>query len=143
MSYQKLKKRIKKNEGYSTLPYKDQLGFLTIGFGHLILNHEKRLIEKKITKEELEKIFNKDFDNARTNFNKHLKPITSNKKESELLIEMIFQIGIRGVLRFKKLLYHIKKGNKYLVCFEMMNSLWYKQTPNRVRALIGEFLKNE
>ena len=30
----KSKKRIKKNEGYSKKPYKDQLGFYTIGFGH-------------------------------------------------------------------------------------------------------------
>ncbi len=143
MSYQKLKNRIKKNEGFSIYPYKDQLGFLTIGFGHLILSHEKRLIKKKLTKKELEKIFNKDFDKAQKNFNQHLKSITSNKKEAELLIEMIFQIGIRGVLKFKKLLYHVKKGNKYLTCFEMMNSLWYKQTPDRVRVLVGEFLKNE
>ena len=41
------------------------------------------------------------------------------------------------------LLKYIRKGNKYLVCFEMMDSLWYKQTPYRVKNLVRTFLKNE
>ena len=54
---------------------------------------------------------------------------------------MIFQIGIIKVLHFKKLLYNMRKLNKFMVCFEMMNSLWYKQTPSRVKTLIIKFLK--
>ena len=38
---------------------------------------------------------------------------------------------------------NIRKGNKHLVCFEMMKSLWYNQTPKRVKELIKVFLKNE
>ena len=50
LRYLKLIKRIKKNEGFSSTPYKDQLGFLTIGYGHLILSEEKYLTETKLTK---------------------------------------------------------------------------------------------
>ena len=141
MIYQSLKKRIKKNEGFSRKPYKDQLGFFTIGFGHLVLSNEKHLLNKKINKKELEKIFINDFNKALNDFNNFLKPLSSNIKESELLIEMVFQIGIEGVLKFKKLLFNLNKGNKHLVCFEMMNSLWYKQTPHRVKNLITIFIK--
>ena len=143
LSYQNLKKRIKKNEGFSLKPYKDQLSFFTIGFGHLILSNEKYLLEKKINKTELEKIFRKDFDKALKKFNIFLKPFSSKTRDSELLIEMIFQMGIESVLKFKKLLHNMHIGNKHLVCFEMMNSLWYKQTPNRVKNLVSAFLKNE
>ena len=143
LNYKNLKKRIKKNEGFSLKPYKDQLGLFTIGFGHLILSNEKYLLEKKINKIELEKIFTKDFDTALKNFNIFLKHFSSNTRDSELLIEMVFQIGIEGVLKFKKLLHNMDKGNKHLVCFEIMNSLWYKQTPNRVKNLVSAFLKNE
>jgi len=139
--YQSLIKRIKKNEGFSRKPYKDQLGFFTIGFGHLVLSNEKHLLNKKINKKELEKIFINDFNKALNDFNNFLKPLSSNIKESELLIEMVFQIGIEGVLKFKKLLFNLNKGNKHLVCFEMMNSLWYKQTPHRVKNLITIFIK--
>ena len=141
LSYSNLIKRIKKNEGYSSKPYKDQLGFLTIGYGHLVLLKEKYLAENKLSKHKLEKIFIQDFTKAVEDYEKYLKKQTSNKKEKELLIEMVFQIGIKGVLGFKKLLNNMKKKNKHLVCFEMMNSLWYNQTPKRVKALIKIFLK--
>ena len=143
MGFHNLKKRIKSNEGFSSKPYKDQLGYLTIGYGHLILSNEKILLKKKIHKKELEEIFEKDFKKALYNFNTKLKHFTSNKKEADLLIEMVFQLGIKGCLKFKNLLKNMRKGNKHLVCFEMMNSLWYKQTPHRVKTLIKTFLKNE
>ena len=61
MSFVKLKKRIKKNEGYSNKPYKDQLGFYTIGFGHLIKQGEKKYFKYKFSKKHFEKIFELDF----------------------------------------------------------------------------------
>ena len=143
MGYHNLKKRIKLNEGFSLKPYKDQRGYLTIGYGHLILSNEKFLLKKQIYKKELEQIFENDFKKALNNFNSKLKFLTSNKKEAELLIEMIFQLGIKGCLKFNNLLKNMRKGNKYLVCFEMMDSLWYKQTPYRVKTLIKDFLNNE
>ena len=143
MGYHNLKKRIKLNEGFSLKPYKDQLGYLTIGYGHLILSNEKILLKKKLYKKDFEKIFKKDFRKALSNFNNKLKSITSNKKDAELLIEMVFQLGIKSCLKFKNLLKNMRKGNKYLVCFEMMDSLWYKQTPYRVKTLIKIFLNNE
>ena len=143
MNYKNLKTRIKKNEGFSLKPYKDQLGFYTIGFGHLILSNEKHLLKKKINKTELEKIFIKDFNKALKDFNIFLKPLSFYKRDSELLIEMVFQIGISRVVKFKKLLHNMNRGNPHLVCFEMMNSLWYKQTPNRVKNLVSVLLKNE
>ena len=141
LRYLKLIKRIKKNEGFSSAPYKDQLGFLTIGYGHLILSGEKYLTETKQTKAKLEKLFIQDFKNALKNYKKYLKKNISNKKDEELLIEMVFQMGIINVLKFKNLLGNMKKNNKHLVCFEMMKSLWYRQTPNRVKNLIINFLK--
>ena len=98
MGYHNLKERIKSNEGFSSKPYKDQLGYLTIGYGHLILPNENILLKKQINKKELEEIFEKDFRKALNNFNSKLKFLTSNKKEAELLIEMIFQLGIKAVL---------------------------------------------
>ena len=103
----------------------------------------KRFYLKKIHIKELEEIFEKDFKKALNNFNNKLKFFTSNKKEAELLIEMVFQLGIKGILKFKNLLKNMRQGNKHLVCFEMMDSLWYKQTPYRVKALIKKFLNNE
>ena len=46
LSFHNLKKRIKSNEGFSSKPYKDQLGYLTTGYGHLILKDENYLLKK-------------------------------------------------------------------------------------------------
>ena len=61
------------NEGFSLKPYKDQLGYLTIGYGHLILSNENILLKKKINKKKLEEIFEKNFKKELNKFNNKLK----------------------------------------------------------------------
>ena len=55
---------------------------------------------------------------------------------------MIFQLGPKGVSKFKKMFFYLNKKHKYMTCLEMMDSLWYKQTPQRVHELIKSFLGN-
>ena len=136
-----LKLRIKKNEGFSIFPYKDQLGNHTIGYGHLIRKKEIILLKNKHTISFLENLFENDFKIALENYEKHFKKFSFSQNTKELIIEMIFQLGIQNVLAFKKTLIHIKKNNKFLASLEMMDSAWYKQTPFRVENLIKHFLK--
>ena len=136
-----LKLRIKKNEGFSIFPYKDQLGNHTIGYGHLIRKKEIILLKNKHTISFLENLFENDFKIALENYKKHFKKFSFSQNTKELIIEMIFQLGIQNVLAFKKTLIHIKKNNKFLASLEMMDSAWYKQTPFRVENLIKHFLK--
>ena len=143
MHYRELKKRIKKNEGFSLKPYKDQLGYLTIGYGHLILPNETYLLKNKTNKLQLNSIFEQDFERALGDYKRFIKQKHHNRKDKELLIEMTYQMGAKRVLKFKKLISNMQKNKKHLVCFEMMDSLWYTQTPNRVKNLIRVFLKNE
>ena len=143
MHYKELKKRIKKNEGFSLKPYKDQLGYLTIGYGHLILPNETYLLKNKTNKPQLNSIFDQDFERALGDYKRFIKQKHHNRKDKELLIEMTYQMGAKRVLKFKKLISNMKKNKRHLVCFEMMDSLWYTQTPNRVKNLIRAFLKNE
>ena len=141
MTYNFLKKRIKKNEGFSKKPYKDQLGNRTIGYGHLIKKDEKFFFKKNYNKVFFIKLFEKDFKISKQEFNKHFKKLNLKKKEKELLIEMIFQMGITNVKNFKKMFFYIKKKKKYLTVLEMLDSLWYKQTPKRVENLLKHYLK--
>ena len=81
------------------------------------------------------------FINQLENTIRNLKKKYHTKKDKELLIEMIYQLGSQGVLKFKKMLFYLNKRQKYMTCLEMMDSLWYKQTPNRVNDLIKNFVK--
>lgn len=141
MNYLSLKLRIKKNEGFSSRSYKDQLGNYTIGYGHLIRKKEIVLYKKKIKISFFQNLFENDFKTALDDYNKHFRKYSFSQNIKELIVEMIFQMGIQNVLSFKKTLRHIRKNNKFLAALEMMDSIWYKQTPLRVENLIKHFLK--
>tara|TARA_Y100001970_G_scaffold16576_1_gene18666 strand:- start:43169 stop:43621 length:453 start_codon:yes stop_codon:yes gene_type:complete len=140
LKYINLKKRIKTNEGFSARPYKDQLGYYTIGYGHLIKKNESTYLKKNFTKKHFEHLFEKDFCLAVNFYKKFFCSNSFKKNERELLIEMIFQIGGPGVLKFKKMINNIKNNKKYMAALEMKKSIWYKQTPARVENLIKYFL---
>ena len=141
MNYLSLKLRIKKNEGFSSRSYKDQLGNYTIGYGHLIRKKEIILFKKNFKVSFFQNLFENDFKTALNDYNKHFRKYSFSQNIKELIVEMIFQMGIQNVLSFKKTLRHIRKNNKFLAALEMMDSIWYKQTPLRVENLIKHFLK--
>ena len=141
--YYKLKKRIKKNEGYRNCIYLDQLGYPTIGYGHLVKKNEKFVIKKKYTKKYLENLFEQDFNKALKDFHKNYNVKKISTPTKEILIEMIFQLGIKGTLKFKKFNKHISKNKVYLAALEMKKSLWYLQTPKRVDFLISVLIGNK
>lgn len=140
MNFDNLKKRIKINEGYSNKPYRDQLGFYTIGYGHLIRKNENKYFKKIYNKKYFESIFDKDFNEALNQYNTQFKKKHHGQKEKELLIEMIYQLGPKGLSKFKKLLSYLNSKQKYMTCLEMIDSLWYQQTPKRVENLIENFI---
>ena len=141
MSFKKLKDRIKKNEGYSDKPYKDQLGFYTIGYGHLIKEKENNYYIKKYNKDHFKKLFEADFKKAQDQYEKNFFKKNHTISEKELLIEMLFQLGENGVSKFKKMLYFLNKKEKFMASLEMLDSLWYLQTPERVKNLIKNYTK--
>ena len=88
-------------------------------------------------------IFETDFKKSLDEYEKYFKHKNHTIKEKELLIEMLFQLGPNNVSKFKRMLCHLNQKNKYMTCLEMMNSLWFKQTPKRVINLIENFLRNK
>ena len=54
---------------------------------------------------------------------------------------MIFQLGSKGVSKFKKMHYFLNKKQKFMAALEMLDSLWYLQTPERVKNLIKNYTK--
>ena len=125
------------------MPYLDSLGHPTIGYGHLITNKEKKTFKGKLSKKFLLRLFDKDFKKALTEYKKNFNHKKHSKNTKEVLIEMIFQLGIKKQKKFLKMNSHIKKNDMFLAALEMKNSLWYKQTPKRVDELIKLLLKKE
>ena len=113
------------------------LGNNTIGYGHLVKSSDSFSFNQNYSKKVLTKIFYNDLNKAINDFKKNynLKTLPSNVQE--VLIEMIFQLGIKKTLNFKKFNLNLKKNYYYLAAFEMIKSRWYQQTPKRVEKLIN------
>ena len=135
INIKKVSEKIKKNEGYSNTIYYDKLGNATIGYGHLIKKNEKFTENKKYQKRKLNDLFKKDLSKAIKDYNKLFIKDNLPKRVSEVLVEMIFQLGLKNFLTFKKMIKAIKKKNYILASKEMKKSIWYKQTPLRVLKL--------
>ena len=139
--YTLLKNRIKKNEGYKNFAYFDHLGFSTIGYGHLIKPNEKTLLTQRFSKKFLLNLFNLDFSDAVTEYEKYYHKYNFSNNIKEVLIEMIFQIGINKQRKFLKMNEHLKNNHIFMASLEMLNSFWHSQTPKRVDDLINILLQ--
>jgi lysozyme len=117
---------IKKHEGFEGMPYNDSLGFPTIGYGtklpiteeeaEILLEHRlKRMMRELIQKEPF---FEKLPEDAQ-----------------KVITDMTYQLGVGGVLKFKKMWAALKKGDYKKAADEMLDSRWAKQTPNRAKEL--------
>ena len=133
--YEELKNEIRLHEGFVPKVYKDSLGKRTIGYGHLCVEPEQWDDDKEYTKEELEIIFEKDFNNALKNAESLIGSRSINHMAKQVIIEMVFQLGIGGVGKFKKMWEALGSEDYLLASTEMLSSRWAKQTPARCGKL--------
>ena len=126
---------IKESEGYRAKVYKCTEGYDTIGYGFAIKDLE---LEEDICDMILDRKLDKLIDSADKKF-PFLKGIPQDK--SEVVYEMIFQIGLNGVSKFKLMLKALENKDFEKASIEMLDSLWAKQTPNRALKLSTQMKK--
>ena len=122
----KLIEEIKQSEGFRGEQYLDHLGKPTIGYGTLLplskedaeLLLEHRLY-KKIAQIQKEKPILLELDTNRQN----------------AIYEMCYQLGVGGVLRFKKMWEALENNNYREAYKEALDSKWASQTPNRANKI--------
>ena len=128
--------RIKKHEGFRDRVYLDTLGKRTIGYGHLCKPDETWDDDRTYSKAELETVFKTDFNIALNGANTVLAGCGDvPQKAKEIIIEMVFQLGMTGVSKFKNMIKGIKNKDWKTASIEMLDSRWAKQTPSRAKEL--------
>ena len=138
---QEVKERIKRHEGFRDMLYKDSLGKATIGWGHLVTPQDKIIEGVQYSNSFLTEIFEKDFQIACNNANKLLNGMDISIEAVGVIIEMVFQLGMTGVSKFKKMLDALEKQDYESASNEMLSSAWAKQTPERCQEL-SSIIKN-
>ena len=131
--------RIKKHESRGgkgeLVPYQLEYNgikedFFTVGHGHRIYGE----VKDSYTQEEIDMMFEDDFKNAMSG----AMELIGNNHPPEVLgvvTEMVFQLGIGGVGKFKKMWAALQKEDYGEASFQMMDSRWATQTPSRAKSL--------
>ena len=135
MDYQAVKDRIKKHEGFRNTVYLDSLGKATIGYGHLLTEDDDFEEGIQYDKSLLEVLFDKDFNRSAYNAEQLLEGIDICDTAREIIVEMVFQLGIGGVSKFKKMFEALRKKDYNEAAEQMLDSQWRVQTPKRCEEL--------
>lgn len=123
-----LLKSIAENEGFSATAYPDPLSHAEpYTFGHGLTS---------ITVEESLQIVKNRVVSITAELSIKLPYFTKLPEDAkEVLIEMAYQMGVKGLLNFKNTLNLIKNGDYVGASAELHNSKWAYQTPKRAAKL--------
>ena len=137
MNMDRLLESVKKHEGYRNKVYLDTLGKRTVGVGHLCVEdfwEDDKEYEEKFLMTILEHDLQTAIKGAKELMEDHGCADVDEQAE-EILIEMVFQLGKNGVSKFKNMWKALAEKNYIGASFEMLDSRWSKQTPNRAKAM--------
>lgn len=136
MNLQHVRESIKMNEGLRLKPYKCTAGKLTIGYGRNLEDNGINEYEADILLKNDIWLINRALIRKIENFEKHPQNVR------EVLIEMAYQMGINGLMSFKKMLGYMKSYDYPLAYAEMLNSKWATQTPERAKKLSDKLVSH-
>lgn len=124
-----ISEQLMRHEGVKLTPYLCTAGRLTIGIG-------RNLMDNGITQEEALYLLSNDIDYAQRELEVCLPWIIDLEEHQKMvLINMVFNLGVRGLLKFKNMLNALEEGDLDTVEMEMLNSLWADQVGERAVEL--------
>jgi lysozyme len=127
--HKQLIQQLVNDEGYRKFPYKDTMGFLTIGIG-------RNLSTVGISMPEAYSLLNTDILVAENNVIK-LFPVYDDLSDNRktVLINMCFNMGIGKLGQFVGVIDAVNAKEYEKAAQEMLASLWAKQEPERAQRL--------
>ena len=123
-----MKKQLKLHEGYEKKPYKCTANKLTIGVG-------RNLEDKGLTDDEVDYLLENDIKECMDDLKQFewYNKLSVNRKHA--LIDMRLNLGLGGLLSFKRMIGKIEENNFKEASFEMLDSLWANQVGERAERL--------
>lgn len=130
---QELIRQLRTDEGEKACAYQDHLGFWTIGVGRLV---DARKPGAGLRSEEISFLLQNDIDDRIEALTRAL-PWFQNLDDARrgVLVNMAFQLGTEGLLKFKNTLELIRSGRYVEAADAMLQSRWAEQTPARAERL--------
>jgi lysozyme len=124
--------QLKNEEGVIPHAYQDSLGFWTIGVGRLIDQRKGG----QLYPDEIEYLLANDVKRKTDGLIASLPWFhLLDERRQAVLIQMAFQMGLKGLLAFSTTLSHVRVGRYDEAAVAMLESVWAKQTPERAKRL--------
>ena len=120
------------HEGFSRYIYLDSVGVRTVGFG-------RNLDDRGISREEAEMLLLNDLETSTEEAKKFefYENLTSNRRD--VIVEMIFNLGLTRFKKFKKTIGYINQANHSAAADEMLDSKWADMVGQRAITLSNKF----
>lgn len=123
---------LRRDEAVIPYAYPDSLGYLTIGVGRLI---DKRK-GGRLSDDEIDYLLSNDIKDKVADLDRQLpwwRTLTENRQR--VLVNMAFNLGIDGLLQFRKMLIDIQNEDYVSAANEMKSSRWATQVGARATRL--------
>lgn len=123
-----LRQQLERHEGLRLLPYRDSLGHLTCGIGHLMTKPwTMPLVEAHYAEDVAEA------EQALDQFMSWWRKLSDVRQR--VLLDMCFNLGITKLLQFKLFLGFVRAGDYGHAADAMLKSLWAEQVKGRAVRL--------
>ena len=130
-----LQTKLKKEEGLHLKSYECPAGFLSIGYG-------RNIEQVGLKKAEAEMLLQNDMEDIFLLLDKNIPMWKYEDFNVRLVLcDMCYNLGIKGLLKFKKFLTALSERNWELAATEMMDSRWATQVKQRAVRLQKRVLK--
>ena len=141
--------RIMRHEGFCQFPKPDAKGMWVVGYGHDLTESQAQDYAHGITADEAGDLLKNDILTCQRELANVLPwALDLSQARQDVLLEMIFQLGINGLMGFHNFLFNSRSGNFAAAAHEMIfndtagtiKSEWYKETPARCEELANLYL---
>lgn len=130
-----LREQLKEHEGTGPVkngrfyPYRDSVGKLTIGYG-------RNLDDRGLSLQEVELLLDNDIEEHMQELFEKVPWIKRlDGVRQSVLVDMAFNLGVAGLLAFKRTLTSVQNGDYTLAGMQMLASKWARQVKRRALTL--------
>lgn len=132
-----LKTQLQRDEGFRNFPYRDTENFLTIGFG-------RNLDTDGISRIEAEFLLDNDIAKCMADVDEALPWVKRLEEPRQAVFyNMRYNLGMGGLLGFRKMLAAAQRGEWATASMEMLDSKWYAQVGPRAARLARQLESGE
>jgi len=120
-----------RHEGLRLKPYRDTVGKLTVGVG-------RNLDDVGVTEEEAMHLLHNDVTRVWHDLTRAVPSFGAlDEDRQHVLIDMAFNLGVPGLLKFRKMLDAVERRDFERAASEMLDSKWATQVGQRAVTLAG------